>query len=233
MTLLDLVKHLRMSILDDTGGYSVDWETLFEGDNQALQLRWSNEELARFINEAQVQAVRRSLFLKETFSVNLAIPFSNPISLDPRVIKVESVHLASTGLNIPRRDYRDMTGISKWETRQGSVDSFCDNYLPGKIFFYRAPEVADSVTILASVLPLTALTWDTPSASPVLRPEHHLALCSYAAHLCYTKDEPNSADPAKAMFWLQKFTEEFSDTSAYAESRRRMRDKRGIRYGGL
>ena len=51
MNLLDLVTHLRKSVLYDTGGTGVDWSVINESDYDSIQLRWTNEELVNYINE--------------------------------------------------------------------------------------------------------------------------------------------------------------------------------------
>ena len=62
MNLLQLVTHLRLYILDDSGGTGVDWEAITATQNSSHNLlRWTNEELVAYINEAERQATRNSL----------------------------------------------------------------------------------------------------------------------------------------------------------------------------
>jgi hypothetical protein len=234
MTLLELVKHLRTSILDDLGGYEVQWENLEEDQAGSLQFRWTNEELTSFLNEAQRQACRRILPLKEEFTINIESPYPNYVLLDPRILRVETVELSSTGKQLDPTDRDDLRAIENWRAKEGSVYNYCTNYIDGRMYFYRKPIADDSVIVYASVLPSTDLLWTDYDESPEIRPEHHLGLTYYAAYLAYLKDEANAKDPNNAAIWLQKFDEEFPNiTSAYAETRRRMKNGRGVRYGGL
>jgi hypothetical protein len=237
MTLLELVKHLRTSILDDLGGYEVQWENLEEDQAGSLQFRWTNEELTSFLNEAQRQACRRLLPLKEEFTVainDVNGVYSNYVTLDPRIIRVETVELVSTGKVLDPTDKDDLRAVENWRSKEGTVYNYCTNYIDGRMYLYRKPTVDDSLIVYASVLPTADLAWTEYDASPEIRPEHHLALCYGAAAMAYAKDEANAKDPINEAKWQAKFDEEFPIiTSAYAETRRRMKNGRGVRYGGL
>lgn len=234
MTLLELVKHLRVSILDDLGGYEVQWENLEEDQAGSLQFRWTNEELTNFLNEAQKQACRRILPLKEEFSIDIETPYTNYVLLDSRILRVHTVELVSTGKLLDPTDKDDLRAVENWRTKEGAVYNYCTNYIDGRMYLYRKPVTDDTLIVYASVLPSESLVWTDYDASPEIREEHHLALTYYAAYLAYLKDEANAKDPQNAAIWLQKFDEEFPMiTSAYGETRRRMKYGRGVRYGGL
>ena len=117
MTLLQLIKHLRETILDDTGGTGVDWTAIDETDDAAAQLRWSNEELTRCINEAILQAHRRSLLIKDASGdYDITVTAGTPeYLLDPRIIRIKGAKLVSTGKQLEKVEIEDVWNRDDWD----------------------------------------------------------------------------------------------------------------------
>lgn len=233
MNLLELITHLRTSILDDIGGTGVDWTSIGESDDEAAQLRWSNEELTRFINEAQRQACRSSLLLKKPFSVSV-ISGTSEYTLDPEIINISRAYLASTGKPLTEAEYEEVMGIPFWYNETGTPEYYIVDIESSKITLYKKPDANDTLSLLAYHLPITDMSWDLAEiASPEIRVEYHLPMLAYAAYLAFSKDEANAFDPQRADYYRQVFEREFNVTSAYSETRKRRTKNRPIRYGGL
>lgn len=236
MTLLDLVKHLRISVLDDTGGTGVAWEDITEDDVENYQLRWSNEELTRFINEAEKRVARATLCLKKSeVAFNIAVTAGTAdYNYNSKIIRLKDVVLSSTGKNLEPAEIEDLIGIPNWRAKTGTPTSYILDQSDKSIKLYPIPLVDDTVDIVYNRLPLVDLDWyQDVYAEPEIPEEYQLDMLDWALHLAYLKDEANTFDPTRAEYYRQRFISQFSDNNAYAEVRRRNSRGRTVRYGGI
>lgn len=236
MDLTALIKHLRLSVLDDTGGTGVSWEDIDEDSDGNVQLRWSNEELTSFINEAFRQAHRRSLLIKTiepTFNISVTAGTAT-YSIDPRIIRIKGASLSSTGKELEKLEYEDLLETTNWSSKIDTPTHYIIDYGTNSITLYPNPIVNDTVTLLVYREEMTQLSWENPEGSPEIDARYQLSALNYAAFMAYNKDEANTFDPQRANYFLSLFTAQFGgDTSAYSERRRVRSRGRGIRYGGL
>lgn len=235
MTLLGLVTHLRKSMLDDTGGVGVAWETLSEGDIDSAQLRWSNEELTRFINEAVKRAIRSSLLIvKSESAFDLTIVAGTAdYAIDPRIIRLKFAESAATGRRLIPGEIEDFISIQSWRTRTGTPTHYIVDESDNTIKLYPVPIDGDTINLTYNRLPLAELSWTTNTVTPEIATEYQIEMLDYAAYLAYMKDEANTFDPTRAATYLQLFNSNFTVTSAYEERRRKRSRGRTVRYGGL
>lgn len=235
MTLLDLVTHMRKSMLDDTGGTGVEWAELTEEDAEGEQLRWSNEELTRFIDQALKRAVRSSLLIKKSetaFDLNIVAGTSD-YSLDARIIRLKYAELDTTGKILEPVEIEDLIGIQNWRGQTGTPNSYIVDESDATIRLYPTPVVNDTAYLTYYRLPLLDLDWDTNTLTPEISSEYQIEMLDYAAYLAYMKDEANTFDPTRAASYLTLFDSNFGNTSAYSEQRRKRSVGRGVRYGGI
>ena len=236
MTLLELVTHLRQSILDDVGGTGVAWADITEDQTDVTQLRWSNEELTRFINEAQKQACRSAFLIKTgspTFAISVTAGTSE-YTLDPRVINIKGAYLASTGRELTEAEYEDVMGIPNWRTNASTPVYYITDMETGTITLYPTPIIDDTVNLLVYRLPLADMDWEKAETDTAeIRADHQIDMLFYAAFLAYNKDEANTFDPQRAEYYRQLFEKVFTSTSAYADTRRSRTRNKSIRYQGL
>jgi hypothetical protein len=235
MTLYELVKHLRVSILDDTGGTGISWQDITEDDETVNLLRWSNEELTRFINEAERQACRSSLLLKEA-SDDLDIELVEDVSTythSPRIINIKNAYLGSTNTELRRVEVEDLYQIPRWKSVVGVPNRYIVDYATKVIRFYPTPVSDDTVNIIAYTLPRREMDWVSRDIdTPEIKEQYHLPLLHYAAYLAYQKENANTFDPQRSEKFKLLFHSEFSDSSAYSETRRERTRYRPIKYGG-
>lgn len=233
MTLNELVKHLRQSILDDVGGTGVDWAAIVEGTDDVDQLRWSNEELTRFVNEAERQACRSAFLLKSAstdFDISVILGTSQ-YTLDPRIIRIKGAYLSSTGKELIPLEYEDVMGTPNWRTITGTPTHYIADMESQTITLYPQPIANDTISLLVYRLPLQDMSWDLSEIdTPDIRVEHQIPMLYYAAFLAYMKDEANTFDPQRAEYNRQLFEKEFSNTSAYGDIRRARTTNRTVRY---
>lgn len=231
MKLLDLVKTLREDILDDLGGYGMDW-TLSE--TQPL-LRWSNTQLTRYLNEAEKEVARRTkMFLDASYKLNLKAGKSI-YQRDPKILQVRSATLASDNNTVQvNTSILDIQRYRDWESSTGIVSHLVSDYKPKSFFVYRQPSVDDILNLVVWRYPLEDLSWDNSDWQELEVPdEYTYSLCFYAAFLAYQKDEAQTRDIEKANYYLGLFDQEYGPKeSTYSEYRKKRRFPREGEYGG-
>lgn len=235
MKLLEAVTYLRENILDDIGGLNLNWASFTEDGTDSLQLRWTNEELVSNINEAMNQVYRRILPVKESnpdFNITSSIGQSE-YSLNNKILNIQGMRSSTTGLTLERIDIEDLWNFKDLRTKVGAPTKYIPNYDTGSITLYPQPSASDTYNILAYRLPISTLNWDYEENIIELREEFIIPMLWFAASLSYDKDEANTLDPNRSVYFLQKFNQEFVPTSAYSDVRKRRTSNRSIRYGGL
>lgn len=234
MNLLELVKFLRTSILDDTGGFGVQWEDITDDDNANQILRWSNEELTTYINEAIRQVYRRIQPVQDIDTFKLYAKIGIPTyQLDSRIIEITQIRSESTGQVLIPTDIQDFISDNDFNNSVGTPLKYIPNYQTNSIRIFPIPIANDTYQVIARRFPLTELNWLRNHETPEVRLEYHIPLLNYAAGLAYLKDDANTFDPQRSLVFMKLFTDEFSDTSAYSETRKRRSTDRKVKYGGI
>ena len=239
MTLEEMVKYLRVSILDDTGGTGVVWEDITDDQDEVELLRWSNEELTSFINEALRKVCRSSLLLKDRqsdFEITL-VDGQSEYQLDPRIIRLREVRDSDKGCRLLEISHEEVWNDSSSTEKTGRPSAYFTDEITGNLSIYPIPTTDSglyNLKLLAYREEMIPLSWeDDVDAIPEVNPRFHLPLLNYAAYLCYLKDEANSLDAGRAQQFLSLFVSDFDDNSIHSEIRK-IRSRRGTtRYGGI
>lgn len=235
-TLRSQVKVLRESILDNLGGQGVDWETILEQDVASAQLRWSNEELTLFIDQALKQVYRRihpvELYEPE-FDIGV-VAGTHTYDLDTRILRVEGAKLQVLKKDLRPIDHQDLwRRYSDWESETGQPEGYLVDYDVGRIRLWPIPVAIDTLQLFVTRLPLKKLSWKAPDMQVELREEWLYPMLFYAAHLAYLKDETSTYDPNKSNSFLVRFEQEFPHTSANSDVMKARTTRRTIKYGGI
>lgn len=233
MTLLELVTATR-NMLDDKGGEGYDWET---GDQS--RLRWTNEELTTFLNEAEREVARRTHCLIE--AVNSDICQINVVAgetmypISPLIIKIKDADLLSSTTPLVDVSYKDiMRDDATWKTTQGLPLNYVKDYQSGYIKLYPIPVVDDTIDFVVYRLPLDNMEWDSRQfGEPEIPSDFHYGMIYWAGKLAYEKDEPNSLDIKLGGELEGKFMGLFGMAESLYAVERKKRTKRGVRYGGI
>ena len=231
MTLFELVSHLRNSILHDNGGTGVDWSAYSETDFDSMQLRWTNEELTIFVNEAINQVYRRANPIKDLTTLDISAT-ENTYLLPSYIFKVLKVKRAD-GTEVIEKTVNDLWERQEFDTITGSPRFFIPDVVTNKVRIYPTPTIDETLSLLIYRFPVSTLSWDSRDDSPELRSEFQIPLLSYAAHMAYLKDEANTYDPTRAATFLSYFDREFPFTSVYSNIRKGRTTNKSIRYGGV
>jgi hypothetical protein len=231
MTLLELVGYLRKNILHDLGGTGTDWSSWSEDDYDSIQLRWSNEELVGYINEAINQVYRRTNPIKDFYQLDIEKDVHTyPIpSYILEILKVKG----SNGRPLEEKSMDDFWDLQTYNTFSNEPNAYFPDVEQGNIRIYPIPISDDTLDMMVYRLPKTKLSWDDPSNSPELREEYQVPMLLGAASLCYMKDEANTLDPQRANTLTAMFDREFPFTSSYSNIRKGRTTNRPVSYGGI
>lgn len=219
MTGEELILHLRESVLFDN----------------RLPYLWSQDELLRYLNYAEVQSCRRAHLLIDATTANdngtastastagqqplcvLAITANQAVyTLSPKILQVKRCQLKSMTYPLPgpvRYPELDSLMSGWWGTSgtvgtsgSGGTPTYWMNEPNNTITFVLAPSTDDTAYLAVSRIPLTPFTLTT---SPEIDERHHLGLCDWAAHLAYLKPDPETVNLDLAKYYENKFTAEF------------------------
>jgi hypothetical protein len=226
-----LVSHLRVNILDDSGGNGADWSAFDDEDAGSIQLRWGNEELINNINEAITLVYRRTHPVKDIGTIAVTTP-TNQYTLPIYCLEVLLAKL-SNGKALGKTDVDSLWNNQAFFTDIAEPRFYMPDMDGNTLTLYPKPAQNDTITYMYYRLPKIPLSWNSPLVEPELRIEYQLPMLFYAAHLCYMKDEVNTIDPNRAKYYLQLFDTEFPVVSSYGAMRKAKTANRAINYGGI
>ena len=154
---------------------------LFRGlsaDNTPKYL-WSDTLLCQIATEAEKEAAGRARLLVDSVTPDLCVKElaagTQYIELDPRVIFVRRVKLASRDIPLAKIHRKDLDCILPgWEDETASeTTNYCSNYQGGRIYFItRLPE-DDTVRLTVVREPLGPLQLSGPARNPEIPPRYH------------------------------------------------------------
>lgn len=235
-TMLELVATLRTSFLHDLGGYGFDWTSFEADDKEAVNLRWSNEELVAHITEAVRQVYRRiNPVVKYEPAFDIAVVAGTAeYALSAKILDLHGVRLLNAKTDLEPIDHQDLwRSRNNWEEDEGKPQAYLHDYAADRIRLVPIPVEADTLKLYVSRLPLVEPTWTTNHLLVELRDEWCYSMLYWAAYLCYLKDETATYDPNKAANYKALFDQAFTQTDAYSEMRKRRTNNRPIKYGGI
>lgn len=215
----ELISYLRTDILDDA----------------TVPYLWSDSELLRWLNYAEVQACRRSHLLVDGSTANdsgtaatastagqqtlcqISLVVGKAVyTLNSKILQVKRCQLS--GMDYPLLGpltYAEMDErYSGWIGTSGTVGTAGTSGYPfaflneptGTITFIHAPGQTGTAYLLVSRLPLLSFTLTT---SPEIPEKYHEGLLNWAAHLAYLKDDSDAFNADKAKYYEARFIEQF------------------------
>lgn len=222
MTLLELIDDFRARV-DDTGGdtgtvpsgFSYYWEY---SDSGCL---WKNREITQFFNWAHREIAMRRPYRDSTSTgicTKTVVAGTARYTLDPVILSIEDVLLASTGRSLQKTTIRDLrllavgtqslTGIEAWKTTSGVPQYYCEDAEPGKITLIPVPSADDSLLMTVYRLPLDPFSWTTRT-SELDEPPMQLqeTLVQGAMARAYQKRDADTYDPRHAAFHEAQFNQ--------------------------
>jgi hypothetical protein len=183
-----------------------------QADDGTSHPLWDDTELASWVNDAEVEACRRARLLVDSRSTSICqltlAPTVDSYALDPRIIYLRRVKLATRALPLDGLDYRDMDScVPGWESHAGNVTGYVLGLDTGRLRIYKIPTVADTVNLLVVREPLVPMV--QPADIPEINARYHRSLVHWMLYRGFSRTEAQTYDPKLASQHLSLFEGEF------------------------
>ena len=190
MTLAELIAAYRAESFDSVKPYFVP------------------DELATlYANEAQVEAVRRSVPLRDS-SLTASVSAGEPVvPLDKKVLRIIRARLKSQARPLEFLTIYELDrGTSAWETMTGIPRVLVTDYQNGAVRLWPKPIRDEELLLTVERLPVKM---EADTDEPEIREEHHRSLVNWILYRAYSRQDADMFDPNKAAIALKQFESEF------------------------
>ena len=203
MTLAELIALYRADSLDASEALSSDGRDVLCSDGL----------LTIYANEAQEEACRRALLLRDSSSPLCEISFdagAETVNLDARVLQILRAFVDGHEVDVVNVEAMDCSRPG-WQF-QGAVLNgrplrLVTGMSTGKLHLWPKPSQAGTIRLTVQRLPLKPMR--APSDSPEIRPELHRALVPWMLYRAYSREDTDLYNDRKAAVHLAKFEAEF------------------------
>jgi len=196
MNLLELRNAARLELDDPDTGV----------DNR--DLLWSDEELDRWINEAEREATRRAYLLRDDSVLITTSTATNAYAVPVNVLRILSAKQQGslTGELKELTEAQVRTGFPQWGTQLGNPTRFYQQGL--SISLDRRPSSVAPLVVSAYIpMPNTDMVNDTDE--PEIPYQYHDALINWVAHKAYKKKDAETYDLDLSRSSKAAFNEDF------------------------
>lgn len=188
MNLSELMEQLRCATLRDT----------------ALPRLWSDTELVRYLNQAQIEfAVRTHELVDDTTPATCKIttvPGQAVYSLHKSVVIVAEAGVVTRDSGAEETGYTPLQDRTRGQLLRSHVKGCPSKYTAQvrtrSIRFFPIPDAAYDIELVVARKPLYAM--EKGNDVPEISEEHHLALVDFAAFRALTNNNPEGANMAAA-----------------------------------
>lgn len=185
--------------------------------DKVVDYLWPDETLLGWLNEAQEKAARNARLIRDASTPEVCridiTATKQAYDLDPRVVFVRRVLVASKPVPIRKISYKDLDHHQAgWMGRSGTPDRWCTDLETGKLWFNRKPTAADVATLLVVRMPLEQLTLTTKSC-PEIPPAYHRPLHHWVCFRALSDQDSEACDPKAAEKHRAEFMVEFGEDS--------------------
>lgn len=216
-------------------------DPLLPGDGEApdADSLWSDADIYRYINDAQIEVTRRTLVLQDILDIAMAV--NTALYTVPEwVLRPRRAHVAGNNerkvalLNgdgdcFTSDDYGMQFTIAS-ENTTGPVQALIFDERPGKARAWPIPTVVETVRVHVFRLPKTRIT-DGNGKLEVSDNRFERALLLYMKKRAYEKEDTDVLNKGKSEGYFNQFLDEIGTLAP--ETRRRVRRAGTVRYGGL
>lgn len=191
-----------------------------DADDKVEPYLWSDADVKFWLNEAEQEACRRSVLLKDSSTTEICrvtAGTSNPwIALDSRVVRVLRAKPQEQAGPVGLLSAEQMDcNIPSWEDATGTeVRALIADMETGKLRTYPIMTADVAIDLTVQRLPLKDMS--EPSHCPEIRKESHVKLVHWALYKAYSVPDIDANDPEKAMKELALFEAEFGKKTSAA-----------------
>jgi hypothetical protein len=197
---------------------------------------WSDADILRHLNEAQVEACFRKRLLIDSTSSFTQIAISAPTSvynLDAKIIFIRRVKLTSATVPLAAADYRDMDkSYHGWDSQTGTIERYITGLdpfsYPKKLRLYRIPTASATAALVVVREPTTALSVD--GDSPEIQDFYHEKLLHWPLYRGYSNHDAEIYDAELAAKHLALFEAVFGTREAAEEAEMQLQRANANRF---
>lgn len=203
---------------------------------------WSDEDIFRYMNEAQLMLCRKAQGISDSTSDVAKVSITSgeeSSTLDERVLKVRGAQLVSNGRPLRLLNYEDlqfeqvsdygMQQISALPSRPGPVKAMIVGMEDHLVQWVDIPQEDDEVRLVIYRLPIETLNDFDQELEVDAR--HHNSLLWWMKALAFQKQDAETFDRNKSNENELRFLAYCNDV--YGEQRRAKHKPRQVAYGGL
>jgi hypothetical protein len=183
-------------------------------------LLWSLAEWTEYANDAENETcIRANLILDQSTGITsisvLSGAATHTISELILIVKRAKMSSGTEPLVKTSRRVLDAT-YPNWEVDTGVVRSWFPDE-SNKITLYKIPTSSDTLQLMVSRLPLTAmLLANKMSDTPEIDVQYHEGLLDWMLHRAYSKQDSETLDKGKAKEHLARFEKRFGERPSAA-----------------
>lgn len=196
---------------------------------------WTDDEIYRYLNDAQKLFCRRTGGLGDASSsfTTLAVAINEAnTDLDPSVLKIRDAYRVSDGRPIEVINYEDFSRLGlRFDGSSGPVSYLIIGMEPHKAKFYPIPNTADSVQLIVDRLPTEDITADSAPQEFEIDQQHVEGLMYRVKEMAYLKQDAETFNKSKAEEFGVMFMRYCDD--ARKEKDRAKHKTRVVKYGGI
>lgn len=217
LTLEGLATLFRQDVDDLPGDQvtDVNWK------NDDTGLLWSNQEIARYANQAQTEFCFRNPIIDYDVATTLT---TLPVTANVRSVsydaKILAIHRAKF-LDLTTADERVLQKRTQqwmddfypqWDllsaaAKTGTPEFYIENVSNRRIDFYPLPINNGTLIMTVGRLPLKDMLWSRRHLDmPEIDPQHHLCLLDYMKYLAFKKRDAETENTDLAAQHLELFT---------------------------
>ena len=194
----------------------------------------SNELLALYASEAQEEACRRGMLLRDAASPLCTVsyaPGDETIALDARIVKVIRAFADGFPVDVVGESQMDAF-MPTWHAQSTAIrpSKLVAGVTAGRLHLWPVPSQAGQIKLHVLRFPLRKLANDTDR--PEIRQETHPALVEWMLYRAYSRTDADTQDAAKATTALRKFVAEFGEKHG-ARNEQWMRDGGSLMPGPI
>jgi hypothetical protein len=220
-------------------------------DTDANDPLWSDDEVYSYMDRSQKKFARETDYFSDSSTaeiVQLTVTADDPVlTLNPRVTKIRSARLLSTGRQLTPKKYQDVENdgygdndydsyatftTTNWEDSTGNPIILITDWENEKVRLVPIPTVNDTVNLRVYRLPLVDITEDTPSFE-ITELEYQTGLLYWMKHLAYLKNDADVFNLQLSEEGRRLATMFMDDADRNIQRLRAGSTVGAVRYGGL
>jgi len=214
LTLEELATLFRQDV-DDLPGDTV---TDVNWKNTDTGLLWSNNEIARYANQAVNEFCFRQPILDQDVTpaiTQITVSASVGVyTLSPKILSIRRMKFVDSNddefILLKRTTHAMDLEATDWDKEtspeEGTVLYYIEDTDTHQLQLYRVPELAGTLHMTVDRLPSAPMQWPLRHQHvPEIHEQHHLCLLEYMKYLAYKKRDSETEDKTLAQGFLSAF----------------------------